>query len=65
MGEEKSITNPQTVPITVAHRLYDNGDDYQRDDTVPAGKAVRWDNYLQQFWGLSENAGLYLWPTPP
>lgn len=61
---EVSITNPQTVPITIAHRLSYNGAYYERYDTVPAGKTVRWDNYLQQFWGLSGNAGLYLKADP-
>lgn len=61
---EVSITNPQTVPITIAHRLSYNGASYERFDTVPPGKTVRWDNYLQQFWGLSGNAGLYLKADP-
>lgn len=61
---EVSITNPQKVPITIAHRLSYNGNYYERYDTVPAGKTVRWDNYLQQFWGLSGNAGLYLKADP-
>lgn len=61
---EVSITNPQRVPITVAHRLSYNGYYYERFDTVPAGKTVRWDNYLQQFWGLTGNAGLYLKADP-
>lgn len=57
---EVSITNPQNVPITIAHRLSHNGAYYERYDTVPPGKTVRWDNYLEQFWGLTGNAGLYL-----
>lgn len=61
---EVSITNPQKVPITIAHRLSYNGAYYERFDTVPPGKTVRWDNYLQQFWGLSGNAGLYLKADP-
>lgn len=61
---EVSITNPQRVPITVAHRLSYNGSSYERFDTVPPGRTVRWENYLQQFWGLSGNAGLYLKADP-
>jgi len=61
---EVSITNPQRIAITIAHRLSYNGTYLERYQTVPAGKTVSWANYLQEFWGLSGSAGLYLKADP-
>ncbi|MGC8916279.1 MAG: hypothetical protein ACP5NF_04805 [Thermoanaerobaculum sp.] len=61
---EVSITNPQLAPITITHRLSYAGGYLERTQTIPAGGSVRWDNYLQEFWGLTGNAALYLKADP-
>lgn len=61
---EVSVTNPQLAPITMTHRLSYAGGYLERTQTIPAGATVRWDNYLQDFWGLTGNAALYLKADP-
>jgi|GEM_PF-3787044 len=61
---ELTITNPQRHSITIAHRLSYNGSYLERYHTLAAGRTVYWANYLQEFWGLSGNAGLYLKADP-
>lgn len=57
---ELTVANPHTRPLTIAHRLSYAGSYLERFQTLLPGETVRWENSLQDFWGLSGNAALYL-----